>query len=111
MLQKSQTPNCSGHPYDMLSSLCVPTKTSSARTSTNIGIFFLSFFNGFCVLTLVNTCRSNETTAAAINISPMTAAGHELCVGGSWQDCILDSSVGEQVMADLESWLLQVAAQ
>jgi hypothetical protein len=52
---------------------------------------------------------STETTAAAINISPLTVAGERLCVGGSWQDCLFDVSFGERVMADLEAWLGQLA--
>ncbi|KAG8157368.1 hypothetical protein KVR01_012752 [Diaporthe batatas] len=52
---------------------------------------------------------STETTAAAINISPMTVAGERLCVGASWQDCLFDVSLGERVMADLEAWLSQLA--
>lgn len=44
-------------------------------------------------------------------ISPMTAAGQELCVAASWQDCVIDVSLGERVVADLESWLGQIAAQ
>ncbi|KAL1870742.1 Alcohol acetyltransferase [Diaporthe australafricana] len=52
---------------------------------------------------------STETTAAAINISPLTVAGERLCVTGSWQDCLFDVSFGERVMADLECWLSQLA--
>lgn len=52
---------------------------------------------------------STETTAAAINISPLTVAGERLCVGGSWQDCLFDVSLGERVMEDLEGWLGQLA--
>lgn len=54
---------------------------------------------------------STETTAAAINISPMTVMGERLCVAGSWQDCLLDVALGEGVMADLEAWLSQLARQ
>lgn len=54
---------------------------------------------------------STETTAAAINISPMTVMGERLCVAGSWQDCLLDVALGEGVMADLEAWLGQLARQ
>ncbi|KAJ0117480.1 hypothetical protein J7T55_003896 [Diaporthe amygdali] len=54
---------------------------------------------------------STETTAAAINISPLTVSGERLCVGGSWQDCLFDESLGERVMADLEGWLGQLAQQ
>ncbi|ROW08503.1 hypothetical protein VMCG_03065 [Cytospora schulzeri] len=52
---------------------------------------------------------STETTAAAISISPLTVAGERLCVGGSWQDCLFDVSLGERIMADLEAWLGQLA--
>lgn len=52
---------------------------------------------------------STETTAAAINISPMTVMGEKLCVAGSWQDCLLDVALGDGVMADLEAWLGQLA--
>lgn len=54
---------------------------------------------------------STETTAAAINISPMTAAGERLCVAGSWQDCLFEVALGEGVMADLEAWLGQLARE
>lgn len=54
---------------------------------------------------------STETTAAAINISPMSVMGERLCVAGSWQDCLLDVALGEGVMADLEAWLGQLARQ
>ncbi|KAI8944739.1 alcohol acetyltransferase-domain-containing protein [Xylaria longipes] len=51
---------------------------------------------------------SAETTAAAIMISPMSVAGECLSVGGSWQDCIFDATLGEGVMRDLERWLRQL---
>ncbi|KAI1127755.1 alcohol acetyltransferase-domain-containing protein [Nemania abortiva] len=53
---------------------------------------------------------SAETTAAAIMISPMSVAGGCLSVGGSWQDCIFDVTLGEGVMNDLERWLRQLGA-
>ncbi|KAI0197538.1 alcohol acetyltransferase-domain-containing protein [Astrocystis sublimbata] len=53
---------------------------------------------------------SAETTAAAIMISPMSVAGECLSVGGSWQDCIFDVTLGEGVMDDLERWLRQLGA-
>jgi hypothetical protein len=52
---------------------------------------------------------STETTAAAFNISPMTAAGNRLTVGVSWQDCICDVEMAEHVMRDLQQWLGQIA--
>lgn len=54
---------------------------------------------------------STETTAAAINISPMTVMGERLCVAGSSQNCLLDVALGEGVMADLEAWLSQLSRQ
>lgn len=56
---------------------------------------------------------SAETTAAALMIAPMTAAGEKesrLCVSISWQECICDLSVGERLVADLKRWLAQIAA-
>lgn len=55
---------------------------------------------------------SAETTAAAIVISPMTAAGKygRLCVVVTWQECLFDVAFGEKVMANLERWLLQIAS-
>jgi hypothetical protein len=52
---------------------------------------------------------SIETTAAAFNISPMTAAGNRLTVGVSWQDCVCDVEMAEHVMRDLQQWLGQIA--
>lgn len=54
---------------------------------------------------------SAETTSAAFIISPMTAAGGDLSIVGTWQECIFDVRFGEQVMADLEAWLLQIGAK
>ena len=52
---------------------------------------------------------SAEVPAAALMISPMTAAGERLCVGVSWQDGVVDTHLGERVMADLERWLGDIA--
>ncbi|KAI0509381.1 hypothetical protein F5B22DRAFT_649010 [Xylaria bambusicola] len=53
---------------------------------------------------------SAETTAAAIMISPMSVTGECLTVGGSWQDCIFDVTLGEGIMSDLERWLHQLGS-
>ncbi|KAI0393941.1 alcohol acetyltransferase-domain-containing protein [Xylariaceae sp. FL0594] len=52
---------------------------------------------------------SAEVPAAALMISPMTVLGEGLCVGGSWQDGAVDTTVGEHVMADLERWMGHIA--
>ncbi|KAI1390654.1 alcohol acetyltransferase-domain-containing protein [Hypoxylon trugodes] len=49
-----------------------------------------------------------ETLAAALMVSPMTAAGEQLCVGGSWQDGVVEEALGERVMADLERWMGEI---
>ncbi|KAM3083718.1 Alcohol acetyltransferase [Clarireedia jacksonii] len=54
---------------------------------------------------------SAESTAAAMMISPMTAAGGQLCIGVSWQDCVCDRLIGERILADLKRWLDQIALQ
>lgn len=51
---------------------------------------------------------SAETTSAALVVSLMTVADGQLCVGGSWQDCIFDVNLGESVMGDLKNWLVQI---
>jgi len=51
---------------------------------------------------------SAEVPAAAIQISPMTVAGGLLCVACSWQDCVVEESLGERLLADLERWLHQL---
>lgn len=56
---------------------------------------------------------STELTGAAIMISNMSVAGPGscLCVAGSWQDCVVDVSIGDRVMTDLKQCLLQIAAE
>ncbi|KAI0407871.1 hypothetical protein F4802DRAFT_490956 [Xylaria palmicola] len=53
---------------------------------------------------------STETTAAALMISPMSVAGKGLCVGGSWQDSLFDTSLGERIMSDLQRWITQIGS-
>jgi len=43
--------------------------------------------------------------------SPVSVAGRGMCVGASWADCIIDVTLGERIMADLERWLAQIARQ
>ncbi|KAI1332969.1 hypothetical protein F5Y16DRAFT_414775 [Xylariaceae sp. FL0255] len=53
---------------------------------------------------------SAQTTGAALEISPVSVAGHGLCVGVGWQDCVFDISFGESVTNDLERWLVQIGS-
>ncbi|KAI2466270.1 hypothetical protein F4781DRAFT_356888 [Annulohypoxylon bovei var. microspora] len=48
---------------------------------------------------------SPEAHGAALTICPIAVKGKELYVSCNWQDCAVDSAIGEGVMADLESWL------
>lgn len=54
---------------------------------------------------------SAEVPAAAIEFSPVSAAGGGLSVGANWPDCAVDSKLGERIMADMERWLNQLASQ
>ncbi|KAI3325733.1 hypothetical protein HD806DRAFT_552984 [Xylariaceae sp. AK1471] len=54
---------------------------------------------------------SAETTASALLISPMAIAGKRLCVGGSWQDCLFDASLGGGIMNDLHLWLTEIGSK
>ncbi|KAI0483419.1 alcohol acetyltransferase-domain-containing protein [Xylaria cf. heliscus] len=54
---------------------------------------------------------SAETTSAAIMISPVTVVNEQLCVAGSWQECIMEEDQGEQIMGDLQRWLTQIGSK
>jgi hypothetical protein len=54
---------------------------------------------------------SAEIPAAAIEISPVSVAGRGMCVSADWPDNAVDVTFGERIMADLERWLAQLAAQ
>ncbi|KAF2463773.1 uncharacterized protein BDR25DRAFT_307565 [Lindgomyces ingoldianus] len=48
---------------------------------------------------------STEVPSAALSVSIMTVKGDEMCITCSWQDCVVDSGLGERLMSDLERWL------
>lgn len=54
---------------------------------------------------------SAEVPAAAIEFSPVSAAGGGMSIGANWPDCAVDSTLGERIMADMERWLNQLAGQ
>ncbi|KAG8160872.1 hypothetical protein KVR01_009136 [Diaporthe batatas] len=54
---------------------------------------------------------SAEVPAAAIEFSPVSAAGGGMSVGANWPDCAVDSKLGERIMADMERWLNELASQ
>ncbi|KAI0438153.1 hypothetical protein F4803DRAFT_569998 [Xylaria telfairii] len=54
---------------------------------------------------------SAETTSAAIMISPIIIANEQLCVAGSWQECIMEKGRGEQIMGDLHRWLAHIGSK
>ncbi|KAL1594546.1 Alcohol acetyltransferase [Paraconiothyrium brasiliense] len=53
---------------------------------------------------------SAEIPSAAFSVSMMTVKERDLVVTCSWQDCVLDASLGEQLMVDLEQWLKEIGA-
>ncbi|KAH9903659.1 hypothetical protein F4778DRAFT_781042 [Xylariomycetidae sp. FL2044] len=62
-------------------------------------------------MTRAQFALSAEVPAAALMISPMTAANSQLCVGGSWQQCVVSTTLGERVMGDLELWLRKIGSR
>ncbi|KAI0204470.1 alcohol acetyltransferase-domain-containing protein [Astrocystis sublimbata] len=48
---------------------------------------------------------STEVCGAAFQVSPISVRDGSMCVGCSWQDCVVDKRVGEGIVADLRQWL------
>ncbi|KAI0811872.1 hypothetical protein GGR55DRAFT_678092 [Xylaria sp. FL0064] len=48
---------------------------------------------------------SAEVCGAAFQVSPISVRGGALCMGCSWQDCVVDVKLGEAIVGDLERWL------
>ncbi|KAI0390096.1 alcohol acetyltransferase-domain-containing protein [Xylariaceae sp. FL0594] len=48
---------------------------------------------------------STEVCGAAFQVSTISVRGGALCVGCSWQDCVLDHELAETMVEELESWL------
>jgi hypothetical protein len=53
---------------------------------------------------------SAETPSAAFSVSIMTVKGGEMCVTCSWQDCVVDTELGERLMSDLQRWLEDIGS-
>ncbi|KAI1446644.1 alcohol acetyltransferase-domain-containing protein [Annulohypoxylon stygium] len=51
---------------------------------------------------------SAEVTSAALMISIMSAVGGQLCVGVTWQDCVMSTAMGEGFFDDLRRWFTQI---
>jgi hypothetical protein len=51
---------------------------------------------------------SAETPSAALSVSIMTVKGREMCVTCSWQDCVVETRLGERLMGDLDMWLKDI---
>ncbi|KAJ2967419.1 hypothetical protein NUW58_g10457 [Xylaria curta] len=48
---------------------------------------------------------SAEVCGAAFQVSAISARDGALCVGCSWQDCVVDLKLAEAIVADLARWL------
>ncbi|KAI3321129.1 hypothetical protein HD806DRAFT_504690 [Xylariaceae sp. AK1471] len=48
---------------------------------------------------------SAEVCGAAFQVAPISVQDKALCVGCSWQDCVVDVKLAEAIVADLERWL------
>lgn len=54
---------------------------------------------------------STEVPSAAIAFSPVSVADRGMSVSASWADCAVEATLGDRIIADLESWLAQLATQ
>ncbi|KAI1348511.1 hypothetical protein F5Y01DRAFT_211771 [Xylaria sp. FL0043] len=48
---------------------------------------------------------SAEVCGAAFQVSPISVRDGSLCMGCSWQDCVVNLKLGEAIVGDLERWL------
>ncbi|KAI1276916.1 hypothetical protein F5Y07DRAFT_364495 [Xylaria sp. FL0933] len=48
---------------------------------------------------------SAEVCGAAFQVSPISVRDGALCMGCSWQDCVVDLKLGEAIVGDLRRWL------
>lgn len=53
---------------------------------------------------------SAEVPSAAISVSVMTVKEEKMCITCSWQECVVDPSLAEGLVADLERWLNEIGA-
>ncbi|CAI6335292.1 unnamed protein product [Periconia digitata] len=51
-----------------------------------------------------------DTPDAAIQIGAMTMKGGDMCMTGTWQDCVVGPEVGGRLMRDLERWFGEIGA-
>ncbi len=48
---------------------------------------------------------SAEVCGAAFQVSPISVKDGALCMGCSWQDCVVDAKLAESIIRDLDRWL------
>lgn len=53
---------------------------------------------------------SPETNGPLFNLSPLAAKDGELWIDFTWQDGIVDDSLGHQLVADVETWIRYIAS-
>ncbi|XXG98866.1 hypothetical protein Hte_005196 [Hypoxylon texense] len=53
---------------------------------------------------------SAEVPSAALSVSIMTVKDKQMCVTCTWQDCAVETQVGDRLMSDLERWLSEIAS-
>ena len=53
---------------------------------------------------------SAEVPAAAISVAVVTVKGEQMAVTCSWQDCVVEASLGEHLLNDLERWLREIGS-
>ena len=71
---------------------------------TNLGVLD-GDQNGSWSIRRAELALSVDVHSAAFSVSVMTIKGGDMCVTCSWQDCVVDPSLGERLLGDLERWL------
>jgi hypothetical protein len=54
---------------------------------------------------------SRKVRSAAISVSIVTVKGEQMSVACSWQDCVVDSGIGERLTSNVERWLKQIGSK
>ncbi|KAG8159578.1 hypothetical protein KVR01_010215 [Diaporthe batatas] len=64
-----------------------------------------------CSISRARFGLSTEVPSAAIGFSPVSVFGRGMSVGASWPDCAVEDALGDRIVADMETWLAQLARE
>lgn len=76
---------------------------------TNLGV--VDAGNGPWNIRRSSFINPSEMCSAAICVTAISVKGGSLTLGISWQKCVLEGSIAEQVVSNLQAWLSQLSAE